>query len=1512
MLLIGWAIIQLKPVQNYLAGKIEQSFNETFEGTLSIERFGGVLPFNIRASNIVLYYEAYNSDPDTIFTAEQLSLRIDFRSLLSGDFRIDGARLHRPDFYITTDAFGNTNLANALRQNTPTLDVLDQEYEATLPNLPEFFLSGFVISDGSLSFQHQYISEHISLPDLFIAEEINLNVSAQIAKEFRFLNLNKLTFKTPQLEASEWEFRGQFFSDNRFLEFNALRIQTPQSNIFLNLVFDGVDLQKAELQKQILESKFNIQADFQDITSSEFADIIPVLEPFEDSLFMELRAEGTFSEVSVNNLNMIAGDTRVKLMAELFDFLDSETLAANIMLDVLTIEQRHLDILGITDKNSPFRDAGVLRLDGNISGSFSEVNADLNIVAPEGSITLKAEVSFSETPVYKAEALVKNLHFKHFPSLNQPQSRLNASFKIDGIGTDLKSASTNFRATFTNSRLFDVKADRAEFVVQLSDGFIEPTYFLRNEQGTIAGSGWIDLMQDELITQLSGEIENLDLSKLIRAEDVHESDLNFRYTLRLNGSEMDTFYGDLFIEFRESMYRELPINEQEFILSLNSPTAPERVLMIDGNILQAKVTGSLFPSLITETVNYWDKQIKHIIRDRTIFTDFGLAATQTGALSQDDKSQLFLSLDATVKDLSLILTFLPDFPLIETLTKIELVLSSSKEAVQVMGKVNAEFLNKGDISVENLLIDIEADLFTNRRYDFFNGALITSFDKLQTGVILVEHADIMLSAYDEAFVLEKFEAIAGNDVQVGLTLSSVFSEFDVDIRIMEFFVGDQDYSWVNISQNPIVIDRLGRIRVDQLEFANQDERVFIDGVFSETQSDSVIYRFSNFQLRTLSDLTDIGVTFAGVMNGEFQTRMLRTDPEFQGSIRINRVEVDEYVVGDIDFNSTLNREAERLDVSIRILTDPNEYGEYLSRVSNVGKDVRITGFARNPNTIQDGETIAELDFDFRELDLWVLPYFVTGIFTDVSGRTTGSGKFLLYKDTFDYDARFRLTNVELVPVFLNTRLTLNGDIDLNKRDGVVIKNVNVRDNRGGTGVLYGSIGVGDFESEMPMNVFLSMNRLQFLNNTYEPEIAFFGRVQGTGLVNLSGTDRSPFISTPEPVIITANSTISIPIETDSYVDERSRFIEFVESFDVAFRPRSTGDTQTDTERPELTFMEQFSLDLQFIASEDMNVRLVFDQVTSEILNARGNGRIRLTLQDEEFRVFGRFDVSGGDYNFVGGDIFSRRFAIRDGGSISWDGDPVNARINVTASYRARPDISILRPEIGQGDPVRVPVELILVITGNLESIENDFFFEFPSGVDASQTTAFLALLNSEDQKLLQATSLLFTGNFIPVGTDTRDAGATLQGRAGQIGLGTLLSSQINNLLNSNLSNLDIDLNLTGFDQADLGVALRLFDDRLTLRREGVVTGPDANLGDFDITYRINRYFSVQAFHRRDPLLRDFLTSAQSQFESVNGVGLEGRVQFNSWPELRRRIWTPIRRTFTFERDEKKEALTQSI
>src|SRR5690606_36917247 len=124
----------------------------------------------------------------------------------------------------------------------------------------------------------------------------------------------------------------------------------------------------------------------------------------------------------------------------------------------------------------------------------------------------------------------------------------------------------------------------------------------------------------------------------------------------------------------------------------------------------------------------------------------------------------------------------------------------------------------------------------------------------------------------------------------------------------------------------------------------------------------------------------------------------------------------------------------------------------------------------------------------------------------------------------------------------------------------------------------------------------------------------------------------------------------------------------------------------------------------------------------------------------------------------------------------------------------------------------------------------------------------------------------------------------------------LLSDQVNSLLRSDMA-LDIDFNLTQYNQVDLGVALRLYNDRLILRRDGQITGPYSDIGDLGATWRINRTFSITAFHRQDPSLTNASSPEPRQIQEMNGVGVEAQFRFNRWSELKDRFITFFNRLF---------------
>jgi translocation and assembly module TamB len=392
------------------------------------------------------------------------------------------------------------------------------------------------------------------------------------------------------------------------------------------------------------------------------------------------------------------------------------------------------------------------------------------------------------------------------------------------------------------------------------------------------------------------------------------------------------------------------------------------------------------------------------------------------------------------------------------------------------------------------------------------------------------------------------------------------------------------------------------------------------------------------------------------------------------------------------------------------------------------------------------------------------------------------------------------------------------------------------------GTLYGQVDLDDFSPTTIIDLTLDLDNLQFMNNPYDPDIPFYASLYGTGQARITGTNFSPFLRTSQTVNISSNSRISIPLEEETEFEQDRRFIQFVDTFDLAALARrasdESGNGNGDTPPEELTFIERFTMDLNFTANNPVNVQLIFDRVTNEVLNANGTGQVRILLEDQDVSMFGRFNIQSGDYQFVSGDIFTRRFTLQEGGSISWQGDLTDANLNVTALYRARPLISSLVPSARAAETAgtgRIPIELVLQIGGTITEVENDFFFRVPTGIEGTLDPTIATQINNlnqnEEQKLIQATSILLSGNFLP--TDSAQNFAFADGVTGTAAvvnplltsqvINPLLSNQINSLLRSDIT-FDIDLNLTAFNEVDLGVALRLFDDRVILRREGQIGG----------------------------------------------------------------------------------------
>ena len=97
-----------------------------------------------------------------------------------------------------------------------------------------------------------------------------------------------------------------------------------------------------------------------------------------------------------------------------------------------------------------------------------------------------------------------------------------------------------------------------------------------------------------------------------------------------------------------------------------------------------------------------------------------------------------------------------------------------------------------------------------------------------------------------------------------------------------------------------------------------------------------------------------------------------------------------------------------------------------------------------------------------------------------------------------------------------------------------------------------------------------------------------------------------------------------------------------------------------------------TVSLDITANKLAQIFVILDDLTGDIISAKGNGNLKLRAgTKEDMTMSGRFNIESGSYTFTFQSI-KRNFNLREeaGSYISWNGDPLAANINIEAEYEA--------------------------------------------------------------------------------------------------------------------------------------------------------------------------------------------------------------------------------------------------
>jgi hypothetical protein len=817
-------------------------------------------------------------------------------------------------------------------------------------------------------------------------------------------------------------------------------------------------------------------------------------------------------------------------------------------------------------------------------------------------------------------------------------------------------------------------------------------------------------------------------------------------------------------------------------------------------------------------------------------------------------------------------------------TTVNLSLNSDSLLMEVRSDIRT--MSAGSLRAQGGRMDLDVSVARSPLLSrSLSGGFQGSADSLSVGGFDIASPTFSMHAADgSATMTVRSSGVGQSD---SLSVAAIVNVLDdrtrVTVREARITTGDAAWALAQPSRVDLYSNAI-RLSLTEFDHIPGNEFIRASGTLSPLPTDSLHISAGEVQMEELSSFLGIRKRIGGMLNTELVMTGGLMQPQFSGHLELARASFEDHTVGNLYVESRLVAGAPDVDIDVRITPL-----ESLSSSFETENDLRFRGTMRLPSTRDDDDGRLDLQADLERIDLFFFQYIFNTALSDVRGFATGDGTIrgTFRRPVFQINAGILDGAFGIPKTGLSYRM--DGEIRIDA-DAIHIMRADVRESTGGTGRITGRLDFNEYR-EFTLDLGGDIRNLQIIGTGATADMPFYGYIWASGTFSLTGPLYGAVLRSNNAVT-TPESRIFIPIEDDVSETDES-FIVFEDSLGVIpdFQ-RLSRRSFLLARRPatERQFLDALDMDLNIQAPAGSTVHLVIDPLLGDVINASSQGTIQLIRENGEFFVFGELQVNGGDYLFTAGDVFQRRFFIQDGGTMRWDGDPLDASLDIVGSFRTRASLAGLS-DVTENQGL-IPLIVQLHITGTVSSPAVDLALQ----VDRSDQNvlgdyqALEARLNRPDRATEYATSVLLTNSFI---LTTENISTESGGQLAFNSVSQLVSAQLNRFLNAALPNVEFNFGLQGENAQDLdvtyGVALRLVDERLIIRGEGVYQGANATdnvrandglQGEFVVEIRLTPRVAIEVFYRREG---DILQ--RTELTNTGGVGVSYQTDFTSWRRL---------------------------
>jgi hypothetical protein len=1458
---IGYLLVQNSKIQNYLAQTTATKLSGLFETRVNV---GNV---HIDMLNRLVINDLYIEDlrRDTLIFAEKLTLSIGAVNISKKIIRIDRLELKKAFVKFYIDSTKVINLQFFIKKLSGDTAKKNKGWDIMFNNIG-LIDSRFVLQN----YFKNKIDSGINFTDLKL-DSLNIRIKNLITQNhITSFKINKLYFK----EHSGFivnNLSAKMSLRQDFMHFDNLKINTHYSKLDIPKAY--FDFNKFnDFSNFVQKVKLNYIFNHSVSSCLDLAYFIRGLRGFREKFELEGMVKGRFNNLKCKKIKFSLGENT------LFEGDLSFTGLPVFQEAYMYINVRNLNI-SFTDVNKIYfpkkpgnklnlpkqlEKIGNIKYKGNFTGfvndfvTYGTFITDFGILKSDFSLKPESKTRI----IFNGKISAIDFSVGRFIENEKIFGMANINLNANGIIENDKKFTGTFDGNVNNFDFYGYKYSDISLSGSLQENAFDGSVKLDDPHVKLDLSGHFDFTKEIPEFDFSAVLTNAQLHKLHIIQKDSVFDISCTANAKFKGNNIDNIEGNIRLQEadikrdkKELLVKNLTIYSHASQLSVKSD-------ILDANIYGDHDMGLIIPSIIKSFKQYMPSSFaRNKLKEPLTVNKF--------------------KFDIVFKNVKPFFGFFKDDVDLAGNSKLSGTFYPSDSIVTV--NFGADYLQIGSNRFENLNLrcdgvkdSLKLSLSSNKFYfgkqlsfGYLNAKAIVSNDSVFTNIEW-KNKDSLKSSSNITFL-----------AYFSRTGKNTFPAFNIHLYPAEIYIID---SLWKIDNSKVILDS-SSISVSYFKISHNLQELFAYGKISENADDTLNLRFKNFELRNLGFfLKSNQVKFEGKLSGHGNLSDYFHKRVFTANLQINDLTFNGEQLGNmnilvdwINLQQKLKAEANAYKTDYRSLHAEGEYFPFDKRINFL--------------------------VDLNKINVALFQPFLGNTFTLQNGICTGHveltgniNKPVLNGSVGIDDAKFRLN-------YLKTSYSFNTKLKI-EDNNFILSNVKLIDRYDNHCLVNGMITNNYFKS-FNVNFKINLDNTLVLNTKSNDNPFYYGKVFASGYVQINGPTQSINIDISHAKT-DKNTVIYIPLTNKGEISE-NRFLTF-----SSLRNQNNNVSLKTSPFDPITSGTTLRLDLEI--TPDAEIQLVFDPKVGDILRGVGSGNINIEINSfGNFMIRGDYTVQSGDYLFTLQNLLNKKFVLEPGGLISWNGNPMDANIDIKAVYKVRASLYnlILDPEYKK----RIPIECQLFLKGKLMHPDIKYDIYLPNTVEETRNKV-KDIINNDEALSMQFLMLLVTNNFMPNPDKSNTSNPlTASGSLISRDIATttsyeMLSNQFSNWISQVSKDFDVgfsyrpgDKTMMTSEEVEVALSTQLLNDRVSINGNLDVVGNQTNLnttgktnsnaknivGDVNVDVKLteNGKLKLKAFNRAN----DQLIFEQAPY--TQGIGLLYREDFSTFGELAKRYYRQL-------------------